>query len=145
MTITGAPQPTIHTSLPSGFAFANQQQAAQYAETGAVNGASKLSLVETADGVTVAVRLGPPKYDRTLTRRAIIREALHGRTGADALDWYKGEYNAGFAAGKSGRDSRKWQDGSASHAWDDGFLDGAAGRPKWHLTHCANHDTCGEG
>jgi hypothetical protein len=36
-------------------------------------------------------------------------------------------------------------DAGTSHAWDDGYLDRAAERTKWHLTWCLDHDTCGEG
>lgn len=27
----------------------------------------------------------------------------------------------------------------------DGYLDAGAGRAKWHLLHCPDHDACGEG
>lgn len=27
-------------------------------------------------------------------------------------------------------------------AWEDGYLDYAAGREKWHLLHCEDHENC---
>jgi hypothetical protein len=30
-------------------------------------------------------------------------------------------------------------------AWMDGYLDYAAGREKWHLRDCPDHDNCGQG
>ena len=29
-----------------------------------------------------------------------------------------------------------------NNAWEDGYLDYAAGREKWHLLHCEDHDNC---
>ena len=138
----------LPTRLPSGFSFADDIQRTQFSERGIVNGASKVCLVDLGgDEPRLAVRLHPPKNFASLTqRRSLIRIAAveAGVSGADGLDWYKREYNAGFAAGKRGHSTR-WEQGGGSHAWDDGFLDARSDRPKWHLAHCVDHDTCGLG
>jgi hypothetical protein len=129
--------------LPSGFSFADEHQLTQFEERGVVNGASKVCLVNGS----LAVRLHPPRKFHTLARRRpLIAQGARdqGLENGDALAWYLREYNAGFAAGKRGH-SAKWQNGGGTHAWDDGFLDARAERPKWHLAHCVNHDTCGLG
>jgi len=131
--------------LPSGFSYADAHQIAQFEERGVVNGASKVCLV--GDEQTLAVRLHPPKnFDSLITRRPLIRIASEqaGVEGAEGLAWYRNQYNAGYAAANR-ISSRAWESGSTNHAWDDGYLDRAAQRPKWHLSHCVNHDTCGEG
>ena len=60
------------------------------------------------------------------------------------VNWYVREYNNGWSAGRRGGESKAWGSAETSAAWDDGYLDAAAGRPKWHLAHCTNHDNCGE-
>lgn len=56
---------------------------------------------------------------------------------------YVREYRNGFAAGSRSTisDDTKWNSGQSSDAWDDGYLDAAAGRERWHLTYCPTHDT----
>ena len=134
----------IHDRLPSGFTYANAFQAEEYATTGIVRGASKVVLVSTGldDETDLAVRLRPPsRYDEiagALPREEIRRQGL---CATQALAWYKDEYNKGWDA------SRRCTGMSpaTSHSYDDGYLDRAAGRPKWHLTYCTDHDNCGEG
>lgn len=95
----------------------------------------------------LAVRLGPPRKLSSVTHRGLIRNDLQGRglEGDEAtLAWYVEQYNLGWAAGRRGTSDR-FATGYTPHSWDDGYLDAAAGRPKWHVTHCANHDECGEG
>jgi hypothetical protein len=58
---------------------------------------------------------------------------------------YTAGWNASVRVGRTGQPSRKFSDGTASHAWEDGYLDHASGRDKWHLRDCPNHDTCGQG
>lgn len=141
----------IHDGMPSGFSYADVHQTEQFEDRGVVNGASKVCLVRSLDpalpDTVVAVRLHPPKnFDSLTRRRALIRVASEeaGVSGDEGLEWYKREYNAGFAAGKRGH-STIWENGGGTHAWDDGFLDARSDRPKWHLSHCVNHDTCGLG
>jgi hypothetical protein len=148
-------QHQIHDRLPSGFAYADKVQAADFASTGSVHGASKVCLVRPYDADAepdLAVRLRPPMSveDVTLDRALIASEITRlGLTGDEARDWYKAQYNAGWAAskrvGRTGSDSVAFDRGSTTHSWDDGYLDQAAGRPKWHLTWCVDHDVCGEG
>lgn len=138
----------LPTRLPSGFSFADDIQRTQFSERGMVNGASKVCLVDLGgDEPALAVRLHPPRKFHTLARRrALIAQAAReeGLEGSEALAWYMREYNAGFAAGKRAH-SRIWEYGGGTHAWDDGYLDARADRPKWHLAHCVDHDTCGLG
>lgn len=107
-------------------------------------------LAESPD-TDVAVRLRPPRswadVDRPLITAQYGAEKLLTRAQRDAaLAWYIAQYNAGYAAARRGSDScAAWDSGRTSRAWDDGYLDGAAGRAKWHLTYCTDHDTCGEG
>ena len=76
----------------------------------------------------------------------VTRPVIANATPAE-LAAYKADYNRGWAA--SGRAS----DGALSradargepHAWYDGYADLAAGRAKWHLLRCPDHDACGEG
>lgn len=129
--------------LPSGFSWADQIQEKQYAAKGIVHGASKVILV----GEDLAVRLHPPKTANPLLRRPLIANEAKakGFCATQTLEWYIKEYNRGWAAGRSSGVNREWDSGMSSHSFDDGYLDAAAGRPKWHLTHCADHDVCGEG
>lgn len=135
----------IHDRLPSGFTYANAFQAEEYATTGIVRGASKVVLVSTGldDETDLAVRLRPPsRYDEiagALPREEIRRQGL---CATQALAWYKDEYNRGWAASKRQPEFPRHE---ASHSFDDGYLDYAAGRAKWHLTYCTDHDNCGEG
>ena len=95
----------------------------------------------------LAVRLRPPRswadVDRPLIRQAANERGLTCPT--ERLKWYIAEYNAGYKAASRSGDSTAWERGYTSHAWDDGYLDRVAGRMKWHLTYCIDHDTCGEG
>lgn len=136
----------IHDRLPSGFTFADRMQARNYETKGFVPGAQKIALVKTDEGIEVAARLAPPKYSDTVTRRGLIREAISeaGVNPENVLSWYIEEYNKGWQASRRGS-TVAWESGRTSHAYDDGYLDAAAGRPKWHLTHCIDHDECGEG
>lgn len=86
--------------------------------------------------------LKPPKADTPLeTLGHTAREWVEAGRAAE----YVREYNAGWAASGRGSDSSKWNDGSASWAWDDGYLDRASrDNDKWHLTYCLNHHN-GEG
>lgn len=127
----------IHDRLPSGFAYANAQQAEAFTATGSVAGASKVAYVRNGDEVDLAVRLRPPH------KLEHIRSTL-GRNAVGSVEKYVSDYNAGWAASKR-EFSSLWDSGDTAHSWDDGYLDYAAGRPKWHLTYCLNHDECGEG
>ena len=95
----------------------------------------------------LAVRLRPPRscadIDRALIRLAANEAGLTCPTAR--LEWYIREYNAGYKAASRTSDSPSFDRAVTSHAWDDGYLDRAAGRMKWHLTYCQDHDTCGEG
>ena len=94
----------------------------------------------------LAVRLRPPRSYDDIRRPLITRAAREaGIPAAEWRDWYIREYNAGYKAASRTSDSPSFDRGVTSHAWDDGYLDRAAGRMKWHLTYCADHDTCGEG
>lgn len=66
----------------------------------------------------------------------------------EATDEYARDYMAGWKAstrvGLTGNPSRKFEEGRTTRAWEDGYHDQAAGREKWHLRDCPNHDTCGE-
>lgn len=132
----------IHDRLPSGFSFANEFQDEEFRKTGSVNGASKVCLVLTnareSTASNLAIRLRPPRSIEDVVSR-LGREAALKQ--CESLRWYIAEYNRGWAAGARGPIDRSEQ----SHAWDDGYLDRAAGRAKWHLTYCSNHDECGEG
>lgn len=135
---------TYHDKLPSGFGWATPDQAEAFNATGSVNGASKVALVRQEGGtVDLAIRMRPPRSYDDIDRELIgIDVQRHGITeGAEAVAWYTREYNAGFKAGKRSTE----MPADKSHSWDDGYLDAAAGRLKWHLTYCADHDTCGEG
>lgn len=141
----------IQDRTPNGFSPANQQQVDRYLDTGSVNGAAKVVFVRTnpdhasyaesilaqragvEGALTLAVRLKPPRTIGDI-------ESIARRETTD-LERYKSEYNAGWKASGRGSD---WPDGT-SHSWDDGYLDRAAGRAKWHLTWCLDHDNCGEG
>ena len=62
---------------------------------------------------------------------------------------YAAAYRKGWAASARGSALDEAEDryvaryGRAEHdAWLDGWLDYAAGRPKWHLRDCPDHDAC---
>ena len=57
---------------------------------------------------------------------------------------YRAAYNRGWRASATTTggaldraDARREPD-----AWYDGYLDHAAGREKWHLLHCPDHNRC---
>lgn len=145
---------TIHRRLPEGFHYADQLQTEQYRTKGIVHGARKVVLVESPPSAVsgeplpplVAVRLHPPLTTAVLLRRALIRMDMReqGITEDALLAWYKAQYTKGWGAARRGSD-RDFATGFTTHSYDDGYLDAVAGRPKWHTTHCADHDTCGEG
>lgn len=132
---------TIHETLPSGFTYADAMQQAEFERTGSVNGASKVALVASDDPLpypNLAVRLRPPR------KLSDVKSDL-GRNAVDSVEQYIRDYNAGYtASGRSG-ESARWEAGNTPHSWDDGYLDRAAGRAKWHLTYCSDHNECGEG
>lgn len=144
---------TIHDLLPSGFSYADAVQSEAYSTRGYVPGARKLCVVRTAEGSYLAVRLGPPTGAKTLGRRGyMLRDARNAGVNPALehrlLEWYVREYNTGFMAGRrsarGGPTPRAWDSGHSSAAYDDGYLDAVADRPKWHLAHCVDHDACGE-
>ena len=127
--------------IPNGFARADIHQAESFERTGSINGASKVTIVNGE----VVCRLRPPRRWADVVSALPRREygahnTLTSAQQAAARDWYVDQYNKGWAAAGRATDM---PDGS--HAFDDGYLDRAAGRMKWHLTYCPNHDTCGEG
>lgn len=161
--------------LPSNFGYANPQQAEEYAQTGAVTGASRVIFVVDQDALQVetdflmlagdkahsrvfyeneareriralAIRLRPPcsldEIKSTLGKRVALEE--YAGSGHQALAWYIQEYSRGWSAGKRGS-GKEFATGYTNHAYDDGYLDATAGRIKWHLTYCTDHDNCGEG
>ncbi len=140
MTITTESFP-IHDRIPSGFTYANEMQVEEYNRTGgSINGASKIALVKGQyddEDARIALRFRPP--------RSLEDVASHlGRQAVITVADYIAQYNAGYKA--ASRDySAAWDSGTTSHAWDDGYLDRATRRPKWHLTYCLDHDNCGEG
>lgn len=143
----------VHQKLPAGFSYANEIQRDEYDGTGSVTGASKYVWVATEDEgyYSLAVRLHPPHrwgdVHGALPRRDALRRGYHvaDPDSTDGLDWYVKQYNAGYAAAGRPTTSKAWESGSSSDAYDDGYLDRAAGRAKWHLTYCTDHDNCGEG
>lgn len=111
----------IRETLPEGFNYADRLQVESFMATASVDGASKVCLVAGAGGLPrLACRLRPPR--------------LRG-------EWYITEYEAGWLYAKT---STTMPDGTSS-AFDDGYLDQATGRMKWHKAHCADHNTSGCG
>lgn len=94
----------------------------------------------------LAVKLRPPRR-WTEIRSSLGRESAvqisATRCATEILKTYLRLYNAGWAAGSRGGSSKLWESGTSPHAWDDGYLDAVAQRPKWHLTFCTDHDDCG--
>jgi hypothetical protein len=132
----------VHEKLPSGFSYANEFQVQEFADSGSVNGASKVLFVNDA----LAIRFRPPRtFDDIISPlgRTAVRPLVLEHGTVAARDEYVRQYNNGWQASKG--ESKAWDSGTTSHAWDDGYLDYAAGRPKWHLTYCVNHNECGEG
>lgn len=131
----------VHDSLPSGFSYANDLQSDEYNRTGSVNGAAKVIYVRgyTEGNVrlpylNLAVRLRPPMSIDD------VRSNIGAAGMLDAAQ-YRTEYEKGWARAKR---TDEYPSGG-SGALEDGYLDQAAGRPKWHLAHCTDHDHCGEG
>lgn len=59
---------------------------------------------------------------------------------------YRADYNKGWRYSGSESASLDHADRiRASDAWIDGYMDYAAGRPKWHLRDCLDHGRCGTG
>lgn len=139
----------IHGSLPSGFIRADLLQQEQFHETGSIHGASKVCVFRDRDGtLEVATRLRPLRRWSDLMSRLPRQEgdrSLSQSGEVRRISWYVTEYNRGWAAAGRPGVSREWDGGYSTHAFDDGYLDRAAGRMKWHLTYCSNHDECGEG
>jgi hypothetical protein len=137
---------TTRPRVPSGFTLANEQQAHEFECSGSVHGASKVTLVDHDGEQLLAVRLRPPRSLNDIRSRLGYVAAM-GRE--NPAEWYITQYNLGWQAStrvsRTGHDSEAWGSGTTNYAWDDGYLDNAAGRPKWHLTYCRDHDTCGEG
>lgn len=123
----------IHETIPSGFSYADELQVIAFENTGSINGASKVCLVKTTGVPRLAFRPRPPHLLKNV-------ESFLGRNSVKTIDEYRAEYERGW---RNARRSSYMPSGSQAH--DDGFLDGATGRPKWHLAHCTNHDECGEG
>lgn len=143
----------VHDRLPSGFAYANELQGIEFLDGGSVHGASKVALVrsrfETGSGTELAVRLRPPRTINDIRSPLGLRAAkANSNTPLEAAEWYIAQYNLGWQAStrvsRTGQSSEAWSSGETNFAWDDGYLDHAAGRPKWHLTYCSDHDACGE-
>lgn len=140
----------VRSKLPSGFTYANTLQIEEYnRRDGFINGARKICLVMDDQGTpNLALRFGPPHLWEHVVSPLARREPVLAQGGdrdKAALAGYVEEYNRGWTAAR--RDfCAEWDDGSSSAAFDDGYLDRAAGRAKWHLTYCTDHGTCcGEG
>lgn len=58
------------------------------------------------------------------------------------IEAYHREYDKGWRDSGNPRLSERgpWHMGTSTDAYDDGYLDRAAGREKWHLTRCPLHD-----
>lgn len=56
------------------------------------------------------------------------------------MEKYRAEYEAGWTTAGRTSDSSKYGSGGYTWAWEDGYLDRAAGREKWHITRCPLHD-----
>lgn len=97
-------------SAPDGFHLADRLQVADFAASGSISGAAKV----THDGVDLCTRLRPP---------------------ADRSDSYIAAYRAGWLLAKTGHDITP----NASRALWAGFLDRSAGRMKWHSSYCLLH------
>ena len=59
---------------------------------------------------------------------------------------YRKAYNRGWASGQRGIGGLdRADDRGEPEAWYDGYLDAAAGREKWHLLNCSQHDNSANG
>lgn len=58
---------------------------------------------------------------------------------------YVRDYTRGWVASSRPGVSAEWDEGSGSAAFDDGYMDRAATREKWHLAWCDMHDNGGAG
>lgn len=124
----------IHERLPSGFTYANNLQIETFEASGSVDGAAKVVLVADAGELPrLAFRARPPRALHN------VQSSL-GRASVSTVEDYRAEYEKGWRAA-----SRTTDFPSGTGAHDDGYLDRASGRAKWHLTYCADHDECGEG
>jgi len=59
---------------------------------------------------------------------------------------YRRSYNRGWRYSRSGTGTLDFADSrgySNDDAWMDGYLDAAAGRAKWHMVTCPDHERCG--
>lgn len=54
---------------------------------------------------------------------------------------YVRDYRKGWRDSANPSDRTAFADGSGSDAYDDGYLDRATEREKWHLAWCENHDS----
>lgn len=88
-----------------------------------------------------------PRRPRDLDWSDVEADARRMEAEQEAAEYDK-EYRAGWRAsvrvGRTGQTSKAFDSGETSDAWDDGYHDHAAGRAKWHLRDCPDHDTCGE-
>lgn len=112
----------IHETLPDGFSYADLLQIDSFMATGSVDGAAKVCLVAGAVELPrLAVRLRPPPGWRQ--------------------SW-RDDYKSGW---EDGLDEIDLHDDLDSSWWYyvAGYRDAAAGRMKWHLAYCADHDACG--
>jgi len=57
-------------------------------------------------------------------------------------DVYRAAYQRGWLAARRVGALERADDRGEPDAWYDGYLDNAAGREKWHLATCADHDNC---
>lgn len=80
--------------------------------------------------------------------------AAEARLDGDPVYTYEEAYAKGWASSARGGSLERCEDRfsgdvrvgpGALDAWMDGWLDYAAGREKWHLRDCPDHDTCGQG
>lgn len=56
---------------------------------------------------------------------------------------YVRDYNRGWAASGRRTVSSEWDAGYGTVGFDDGYMDRAASREKWHLAWCDDHGECG--
>lgn len=69
-------------------------------------------------------------------------DSLGGRYAAKhGIEAYRAQYDKGWRDSGKPRLSERgpWHMGTSTDAYDDGYLDRAAGREKWHLTRCLAH------
>ncbi len=58
---------------------------------------------------------------------------------------YRKAYQRGWSAGVRGADGalERADDRHDPESWYDGYLDAAAGRERYHIPNCPDHNTCG--